>query len=95
MRKKLIAAITAATMALSLTACGDSVSVVEDDDTVTELTKMFERHTLDDRYSILVDKKTGVCYLEFDSGYYRYGITVMLNADGTPKIWGENENGQD
>lgn len=93
MKKKLIAAITAATTALSLTACGDSVSVVENADEVTESTAMFERHTLDDYYSILVDKQTGVCHLEYDyafspCGYY--GITVMLNADGTPKIWEED-----
>ena len=92
MKKKLIAAITAATMALSLTACGDSVSIVENADTETESTKMFERHKLDNYYSILVDKETNVCYLEYEhcSGYRGlYGITVMLNADGTPKIWEE------
>lgn len=91
MRKKVIALLIASIMSLSLTACGDSVSIVENADTVTESTARFERHTLDDSYSILVDKETGVCYLEYDhcggyDGYY--GITVMLNADGTPKIWG-------
>ena len=93
MVKKIGTFIIASTMALSLTACGDSVSVVENADTATELTAMFERHTLDDRYSILVDKETGVCYLEYDYsiGYHGYyGITVMLNADGTPKIWEED-----
>ena len=33
-------------------------------------------------YSYLVDKNTGVVYLEY-SGYRTYGITVMFNADGT------------
>lgn len=90
MRKKITDAIIVATMALYLTACGDSVSVVENADTATESTAMFERHTLDDnKYSILVDKETGVCYLERKIGY-QYGITVMLNADGTPKIWEED-----
>ena len=94
MKKKLIAAITVATMALSLTACEDSGSVVENADTEAESTEMFERHTLDDSYSILVDKETGVCYLEYKCGVgYKgyYGITVMLNADGTPKIWEEKK----
>lgn len=94
MKKKLIAAITVATMALSLTACGNSVSVVENADEVTESAEMFERHTLGDGYSILVEKETGVCYLEYDNsaGYQGYyGITVMLNADGTPKIWEEKK----
>lgn len=93
MKNKIILLLITATMALSLIACGDSVSVVENEDEVTESAEMFERHTLDDCYSILVDKETGVCYLEYKNtfgydGYY--GITVMLNADGTPKIWRED-----
>ena len=91
-RKKIIALMITATLALSLTACG-SVSVIENADTETELNAKFERHTLDDNYSILVDKETGVCYLEYECAIGRqgyYGITVMLNADGTPKIWVED-----
>jgi len=34
-------------------------------------------------YFYLVDNNTGVVYLEYSS-YYQHGITVMLNADGTP-----------
>lgn len=34
-------------------------------------------------YYYVVDVNTGVVYLCFDS-YYHYGITVMLNRDGTP-----------
>lgn len=89
LRNKLIAVILSATMALSLTACDDSVA--ENADTGKYKASMFERHELDDYgYSILVDKETRVCYLEFDSGFYCYGITVMLNPDGTPKIWEED-----
>lgn len=40
-------------------------------------------------YSIVVDTETNVMYLQFNSGLYRYGITVLLNADGTPMLWGE------
>lgn len=89
MRKKLIAIILAITMVLSLTACGSNI--VEDADTAAESIAKFERHTLyDNHYSILVDKKTGVCYLEYkDIGAYAYGITVLLNTDGTPKILGK------
>lgn len=34
--------------------------------------------------SIIVDMKTNVMYLRYDRG-----ITVLLNADGTPMLWGE------
>ena len=90
MRKKIWVLFMAAVMALSMTACGSGNSIVHNADTEVESTAMFERHRLDDCYSILVDKETGVCYLEYECGIgYRgyYGITVMLNADGTPKIW--------
>ena len=36
-----------------------------------------------DRY-VLVDTETNVLYLRFDRG-----ITVLLNADGSPMLWGE------
>lgn len=38
-----------------------------------------------DKYgcSYLIDQRTGVVYLEYHNGDI-YGITVMLNADGTP-----------
>lgn len=56
---------------------------------------MFERHVIDTDHTILVDRETMVCYLEyghldnFTSGASWGGITVMLNADGTPKLWEE------
>ena len=34
-------------------------------------------------YFYIVDKNTGVVYLGYDSNY-RFGITPVLNADGTP-----------
>ena len=92
MTRKLKALILATVAALSLTGC--SGGIVESDKTETVSGAMFIRHELADAYSILEDCETGVCYLEFDTGFYRYGITVMLNPDGTPRTWGEME-GQD
>lgn len=37
-------------------------------------------------YGIYADKDTGVMYLYMWNGP-GCGLTVMLNADGTPKIW--------
>ena len=43
----------------------------------------------DGSYSILVDTETNVMYLTYESATYKYGITVLLNSDGTPMLWGE------
>ena len=67
-----------------------NLNIVVDAKTTQEQVTMFERHRLDGKYSILVDKETNVCYLQYGKTFdYQYGITVMLNADGTPKIWRE------
>lgn len=56
---------------------------------------VFERHRVDSDHVILVDTETKVCYLQygetvnFTTGASYSGITVMLNADGTPKLWEE------
>lgn len=92
MNRKLTLLILATLVALSLTGC--SGGIVENEKTETVSGAMFIRHELADAYSILEDCETGVCYLEFDTGFYRYGITVMLNPDGTPRTWDEME-GQD
>lgn len=42
-------------------------------------------------HSVYVDKDTGVMYLYVGSGYGG-GITVMINEDGTPKIWRGEED---
>ena len=87
MKNKLITILIAATMVLSLTACDDGV--VENAETKENKTVMFEEHKLDDYCSIFVDKETGVCYFSYSRSQWNSGITVMLNADGTPKIWEE------
>lgn len=38
-------------------------------------------------YSIIVDLETNVMYLKFETSSYKYGITVLLNSDGTPMLW--------
>ncbi len=86
MKKLLVVAL----IVMMLTGCSNkSACVVSDVDTVAA--QKFDRYAIGDDYSILVDKETGVCYLEYYlnpewSSHSVYGITVMLNADGTPKI---------
>lgn len=40
-------------------------------------------------YEIYADKETKVMYL-WMTGYYKGGLTVMLNEDGTPKLYQGN-----
>lgn len=75
---------------LLLAGCDDPPKIVSKVEETSKMDSKFERHRLDNYYSILVEKESGICYLEFEylhgyQGYY--GITVMLNPDGTPKIW--------
>lgn len=82
MKKKIIAVIVTAT--LLLTGCSDMANVSEEQDNTMVLVGSGRNHF------IYADKDTGVMYLYMESGYGS-GLTVMLNADGTPKIWQEEE----
>lgn len=75
MKKKLIAAIL--TVTLLIAGC-ESVNVDAEQDNTMEGVEFT------DTYSIYANKDTGVMYLFIENGG---GITVMLNTDGTPKIW--------
>lgn len=75
MKKKIIATILAVTL---LIAGCDNINVSEDHG---EKLMLVENSG---GYGILADKDTGVMYLFIKNGG---GITVMLNTDGTPKIW--------
>lgn len=39
---------------------------------------------------IIVDSQTGVCYL-WVTGGYKAGLTVLVDAEGNPVIWEEDE----
>lgn len=75
MRKKLITAII--TAALLIAGCSDTA--------IRSAAVMMEKVEDEWGYAIYVDKDTNVMYIKGpgDGGTF----TVMLNADGTPKIW--------
>lgn len=77
MRKKLITAII--TVALLIAGCSDTANVSEGQD------RMMEKVEDEWGYVIYVDKDTNVMYIKGLGGGGTF--TVMLNADGTPKIW--------
>lgn len=77
MKKKILAAILTATLLIA--GCSDIANVSAGQDNTMVLVEGWRD------YSIYADKDTGVMYLLYQrSGT---GCTVMLNADGTPKIW--------
>lgn len=77
MRKKLITAIITATLLIA--GCSDTANVSAGQDNTMVLVEGWRD------YSIYADKDTGVMYLVYQRN--GTGCTVMLNADGTPKIW--------
>lgn len=76
-RKKLITAIITATLLIA--GCSDTANVSEGQD------RMMEKVEDEWGYAIYVDKDTNVMYIKGLGGGGTF--TVMLNADGTPKIW--------
>lgn len=78
MKKKILAAILTATLLIA--GCSDMANVSAGQNNTMVLV-VSERD-----YSIYADKDTGVMYLYIGIGSGG-GLTVMLNADGTPKIW--------
>ena len=80
MKKLILAALLAAVM---LTGCdvGQTGTMVRG--SVHPKIAQYGADTGTNSYFYVVDERTGVVYLAFE-GFYRGGITVSLNADGTP-----------
>ena len=74
MKKKIL------TATLLIAGCSDTENVSAGQDNTMVLVES------ELNYSIYAYKDTGVMYLYIGSGSGG-GLTVMLNADGTPKIW--------
>ena len=79
MRKKIICFILTLTIVM-LTACGNT-----DAETKTNYIQDYTFYKNNIEFTIVVDKETGVNYVVY-SGYKNGGVTVRLNADGTPYV---------
>ena len=77
-RKKLITAIITATLLIA--GCSDTANVSAGQENTMVLVGSGQE------YLIYADNDTGVMYLYITISTGG-GLTVMLNADGTPKIW--------
>jgi len=84
--KKTIAIICLTAMLFMLTECkeGQSTSTTRysSEYNVPDISSL-AKDTDSYNYFYVIDNNTGVVYLQF-SGFRRAGITVALNADGTP-----------
>ncbi len=78
MKKKILAAILTATLLIA--GCSDMANVSAGQDNTMVLVES------ELNYNIYADKDTGVMYLKSWKAK-ECSIIVMLNADGTPKIW--------
>lgn len=78
MKRKLITAII--TVALLIAGCSDTANVSARQENTMVLVESGQE------YLIYADNDTGVMYLYITISTGG-GLTVMLNADGTPKIW--------
>ena len=78
MKKKFIAAIITATLLIA--GCSDMANISVGQENTMVLVESGQE------YLIYADNDTGVMYLYITISMGG-GLTVMLNADGTPKIW--------
>lgn len=84
MKNKIIAIILAVVFVLGMAGCGKSKN-----DYATDETKIINTVESGSGYTVFVDTETGVMYVTVSYG----GTCVMVNHDGTPKTYGE-DNGR-
>lgn len=84
MKKMAVAAMLLAA-ALALTGCEDTVP--EGVDVPRMSASPFATVYNGFYYKVLFDRETKVMYTVSDGGYNRGTFTLMLNADGTPRLW--------
>lgn len=84
MKKKLVLAIFATTL-LFASGCDDGANGKLENSSIigSPNIMLYAKDETGYKYFYVVDNNTNVVYLQF-FGFNRAGITVMLNADGTP-----------
>lgn len=80
--KRLVLAFLLAVAVLTTSGCSDGM-----DEEPTDTSKMFTRVETCDTFDVVYDKDTKVMYV-ISTGYYNGGnFKMLVNADGTPKLW--------
>lgn len=93
MKKKLIALLMAAGIVVGMTGCGNaSMEQAYDED--VKVSSMFVELEHGDCWKVVYDKETKVMYIISFGSYNTGTFTVLVNADGSPKLY-EGENAAD
>lgn len=70
-------------VAVLTSGCSDGM----DEEPRADASKMFVRVEYCGSFDIMYDKDTKVMYTVSSSGYPYGSVTLLVNSDGTPKIW--------
>lgn len=82
--KKVLAAIFALVVAVSITACGaNKPEKVDNADSPSRFVIIEHANT----WYVVADKDTRVMYAVSDGGYNCGNFTLLVNADGTPLVY--------
>lgn len=81
--KKLVLTFLLAVAVLTVSGCSDGM----DEEPRVYTSKMFTRVEAGGFFDVVYDKDTKVMYV-ISTGFYNGGnFTMLVNSDGTPKIW--------
>lgn len=81
--KRLVFSILLAVAVLTTSGCSDGM----DEEPRADASKMFVRVEDCGSFDIMYDKDTKVMYTVSSPGYPYGNVTLLVNSNGTPKIW--------
>lgn len=81
--KKLVLTFLLAVSVLTVSGCSDGM----DEEPRADTSKMFTRVETCGSFEVVYDKDTKVMYVVSLASYNCGNVTLLVNSDGTPKIW--------
>lgn len=81
--KKLVLTFLLAVAVLTVSGCSDGM----DEEPRADTSKMFTRVETCGSFEVVYDKDTKVMYVVSLASYNCGNVTLLVNSDGTPKIW--------
>lgn len=81
--KRLVLTFLLAVAVLTVSGCSDGM----DEEPRADTSKMFTRVETCGSFEVVYDKDTKVMYVVSLASYNCGNVTLLVNSDGTPKIW--------